>query len=323
MNKKNLLFTGFLLTFFLLCCSYIKHKSEITDEYVLMGVLEPQETYVGWDYQSLHNNWLKDVGFDYTEHPNCTGGFGGHIDGTHLSVVKDDVLNKFVFRFDIHITPVIDGDRCSSGTVDRQRNELKTATNTTTWAKLQGNWDEWQRLEWKFKIPVGFQPTASFCHIHQIKAQDGPNNSSPVITITPRANSDGSNKRMQIIHSVDGARTGLGTVVDNIPLSEFEGEWVQVVEEMHFTHNGYFSIKINRMRDNKLLLSYTNDNLDMWRKGASFLRSKYGIYRSLAGGNLRNDPVGQSPLLKNEMIWMCDFKIYEKNTNPDPSKPHD
>jgi len=72
----------------------------------------------------------------------------------------------------------------------------------TTWAKVQGNYDEWQILEWKFKIPAGFQPTQNFCHIHQLKGQDGPNIGSPVITITPRANSDGSNKRVQIIHSV-------------------------------------------------------------------------------------------------------------------------
>jgi len=289
------------------------------DGYVLTGVLEPEAKYAGWDYKALHNDWLKNIGFDYTENPNNEG---DHIDGTHLSVVKDDVLNKYVLRFDIHITPVIDGDRGKRNS-DRQRNELKSATNNTTWAKMQGNWDEWQRLEWKFKIPAGFQPTTAFCHIHQIKAQDGPNNGSPVITITPRANSDGTNKRMQIIHSVDGARTGLGIVVDHVPLSEFEGEWVQVVEEMHFTHNGHYSIKITRLRDNKVLIAYTNDNIDMWRKGASFLRNKYGIYRSLAGGRLGRNPVGQSPLLKNESIWMCDFKIYEKNTNPNPSQPHD
>jgi len=293
-----------------------------TDGYVLMGTLEPQAIHAGWSYSDLHNNWLRGIGFDYSEHPNCTGGYGGHIDGTHLVVEKDDELDKYVFRFDIHITPVIDGDRCSSGTRDRQRNELKSATNNTTWAKLQGNWDEWQRLEWKFKIPVGFQPTQSFCHIHQLKAQDGRYNGAPVITITPRANSDGTNKRMQIIHTAEGARTGLGTVVDNVPLSEFEGEWVQVVEEMHYTHNGYFSIVITRIRDGKVLISYSRENIDMWRSGSSFIRSKFGIYRSLAGGDLSRDPVGQSPLLKNESIWMCDLKIYEKNTNPNPSQPH-
>ena len=292
------------------------------DDYELTATLTPDATHVGWNYSELHNNWLKDIGFDYTENPHCTGGYGGHEDGVHLSIEKDVTINQHVFRFDIHITPVIDGDRCSSSTVDRQRNELKSATNNTTWAKLQGNWDEWQRLEWKFKLPAGFQPTPNFCHIHQIKAQDGPYNGSPLITITPRADSDGTNKRMQIIHSVDGARTGLGVVVDSIPLSEFEDEWVQVSEEMHCIHDGYFSITITRIRDNKVLISYENNNIDMWRKGSSFLRSKFGIYRSLSGGNLSRNPVGQSPLLKNESMWMYDLKIYEKNSNPNPAQPH-
>ena len=293
--------------------------------YALMTSMNPGAAQAGMDYSQL-NVFMSPFGFDYTENPQCTG-IGGHNDGVHLAVEQDNVLNQYVFRFDIHITPVIDGDRCGDN-VDRQRNEMKSATNNTTWAKVQGNWDEWQRLEWKFKLPVGFQPTSSFCHIHQIKGQDGPNISSPVITITPRANSNGSNKRMQIIHTVDGANpgagipAGLGTVVDNIPLADFEGEWVQVVEEIHYLYDGYYSVKITRIRDGKVLLTYSNNTINMWRSGSSYLRNKYGIYRSLAGGDLTQNPVGQSTLLKNESVWMCDFKIYEKNTNPNPTQTH-
>jgi hypothetical protein len=290
--------------------------------YTLTSAMDADASLAGKIYSEI-NTYMRTLGFDYSEHPNCSGGFGGHIDGIHCAVAQDATLNKPVFRFDIHIDPVIDGDRCSAGTVDRQRNEMKSITNNAAWAKVQGNWDEWQILEWKFKLPVGFQPTANFCHIHQLKAQDGPNNGSPLITITPRANSDGTNKRMQIIHSVDGASTGKGTVVNNIPLSDFEGEWVQVREEMHYTHQGYYSCQIVRVSDGKVLIDFKDPNIDMWRIGASFIRNKYGIYRSLAGGRLDMDPVGQSPLLKNESLWVSDFNVYEKNTNPDPGLPHD
>jgi hypothetical protein len=269
------------------------------------------------------NTYMRTFGFDFTEHPNCTGGYGGHIDGVHGAVDADAVANQYVFRFDIHIDPVIDGDRCSSTTVDRQRNEMKSITNNSTWAKVQGNWDEWQILEWKFKLPPGFQPTQNFTHIHQIKAQDGPNNGSPVITITPRADSSGANKRIQIIHSVDGANTGKGTIVDNIPLSEFEGQWVQVHEEVHYTHDGYYSAKITRISDGKVLVDFKDENLDMWRIGSSYIRSKFGIYRSLSGGRLNQVPVGQSPLLKNESLWLTDFRVYEKNSNPAPGVSHE
>ncbi|MDR1810959.1 MAG: heparin lyase I family protein [Prevotella sp.] len=292
-------------------------------DYTLTSTLTVSSSLEGKLWGDI-NTYVKSYGFDYTENPHCTGGYGGHNDGIHLAVEKDAELNIDVFRFDIHIDPVIDGDRCSTSTLDRQRNELKTATNNTTWAKVQGNYDEWQILEWKFKLPTGFQPTAQFCHIHQIKAQDGSNAGSPLITITPRANSNGTNKRMQLIHSVDGGTgTALGTFVDNIPLSDFEGEWVQVREEVHYTHQGYYSCKITRIRDGKVLINVERTNIDMWRKTSSYIRSKYGIYRSLAGGDLSKDPVGQSSLLKNESIWMCDFKVYEKNTNPNPGVAHD
>jgi hypothetical protein len=289
--------------------------------YTRTTTMEADASLEGLLYSGI-NTYMRRFGFDYTEHPNCTGGFGGHIDGVHGEVVPESVLGRDVFRFHIHIDPVIDGDRCSSSTVDRQRNEMKSITNNTTWAKVQGNFDEWQILEWKFKLPAGLQPTSNFFHIHQLKAQDGPNNGAPIITITPRASSTGGNKRIQIIHSVDGRPTDKGTIVDNVPLSDFEDEWVQVREEMHYTYEGHYGIKITRLRDGKVLIDFKDDNIDMWRIGSTYIRSKFGLYRSLAGGRLDRVPVGQSPLLKNESIWITDFRVYEKNTNPNPGEPH-
>jgi hypothetical protein len=290
--------------------------------YIRTSAMEADASLVGKLYGDI-NTYMRRFGFDYTEHPNCTGGYGGDISGVHGDVDVEPSSNRYAFRFHIHIDPVIDGDRCSSSTVDRQRNEMKSITNNSTWAKVQGNWDEWQILEWKFNLPTGFKPTVNFCHIHQLKAQDGPNNGAPTITITPRASSSGENKRVQIIHSVDGASTGKGTIVDNIPLSDFEDEWVQVREEAHYTHDGYYSIRITRISDGKVLIDFKDDDIDMWRIGSSYIRSKFGIYRSLAGGRLNRVPVGQSPLLKNEFLWITDFRVYEKNSNPNPGLPHE
>jgi hypothetical protein len=291
--------------------------------YTRTTTMEADPSLVGKIYSQI-NTYMRTFGFDYTENPNCTGGLGSHIDGVHAAADFDNTFNQYVFRFDIHIDPVIDGDRCSSSTDDRQRNEMKSITNNTTWAKVQGNWDEWQILEWKFKLPAGFQPTGNFCHIHQLKAQDGPNNGAPVITITPRANgTTGESKRIQVIHSVDGASTGKGTIVDNVPLSLFEDQWVQVREVVHYTHDGFYGLTITRISDGQVLIDFRDDHIDMWRIGSSYIRNKWGIYRSLAGGHLDNTPVGQSPLLKNESLWLRDFRIYEKNTNPTPGLPHD
>lgn len=290
--------------------------------YILTAAMDADASMAGKKYNEI-NTYMKQFGFDYSEHPNCTGGYGGHIDGTHCDITQDVTLDKPVFQFDIHIDPVIDGDRCSSGTVDRQRNEMKSITNNTTWAKVQGNYDEWQILEWRFKLPAGFQPTTSFCHIHQLKAQDGPNNGAPIITLTPRSNSDGSNRRLQIIHTIDGATTDKGTMVNNVPLTDFENEWVQVREVMHYTHTGHYSCKITRVSDGKVLLDFEDPNIDMWPGGTSFVRHKYGIYRSLGNGRLDQVPVGQNPLLKNESLRATGFRVYEKNANPNPGVPHD
>jgi hypothetical protein len=290
--------------------------------YLRTSAMEADPSLVRKAYTDI-NNYMRRFGFDYTEHPHCTGGYGGHGDGVHGDVDHDQYFDKLVFRFDIHINPVIDGDRCSASTIDRQRNEMKSITNNSEWAKVQGNWDEWQMLEWKFKLPRGLQPTANFFHVHQLKAQDGPNIDSPTITITPRATSAGLNKRIQVIHSVDGVPTGKGTIVDNVPLSEFEDEWVQVREEIHYRHDGYYSLKITRIRDGSVLIDFTDDDIDMWRVGSSYIRSKFGLYRSLAGGQLNRTPVGLSPLLKNESLWLTDVRVYEKDPNPTPGVPHD
>jgi len=87
--------------------------------------MEADASLVGKLYSDI-NTYMRRFGFDYTENPNCTGGFGGHIEGVHGAVDLDSYFNRYVFRFDIHIDPVIDGDRCSSSTVDRSRNEMKS-----------------------------------------------------------------------------------------------------------------------------------------------------------------------------------------------------
>lgn len=267
------------------------------------------------------DTYMKGFGYEYSEHPESCNTLGySHLTMPHCTAVFDATLNKNVFRFDIHVTPFLDRDRCTIGTYDRQRNEMKTRTDNGTWAKVQGNYDEWQILEWKFKLNAGLKPSSSFFHIHQLKAQDGTDNGAPLITITPRATN-----RIQIIHTARSGGKSLGTVVDNANLSEYLDEWIQVHEEMHYNIVGSYKIIITRIRDNKILMSYETNNIDLWRKGSSFIRNKYGLYRSFGGDvPISLDGSGIPPNgVKNESMWVTDFKIYEKNTNPNPSLAHD
>ncbi|MDR2038660.1 MAG: hypothetical protein LBQ60_12120 [Bacteroidales bacterium] len=305
--------------------------------YELMGKLgDIPNSIIGQTNSWLHTNLFRDIGFDYSEYPNCTGN-GGYPNGKHLEILMDATLNKPVMRFYIHINtapntpyPINGGylattDRC--GTSDRQRNEFKSATNNTTWSKMQGHYNEWQILRWKMRIPKGYQPTNNFCHIHQIKAQDGSNNGSPMITITLRANSNsGTNRRVCIEHTASGSGTSRGNMKE-APIDDFENEWVQIEEEMHFMpqggntdQHGFYRIKITRIRDNKVLIEHQRGDIEMIRKTATFLRGKWGIYRSL-GGDIATNQNNKNSLLKDEYIDMCDFEVWRKNHNPNPAQP--
>ena len=111
----------------------------------------------------------------------------------------------------------------------------------------------------------------------------------------------------------------LGTFVDNVKIEEFEDEWVQVHEEVTYDHHGKFRLLITRIRDGKVLIDNTQNDIDTWRKGAISIRNKFGIYRSYGGLDTNGKPKSG---IKDETLELADFVIYEKDTNPNPV-PHD
>lgn len=289
-----------------------------TQKYELKASMIPDASLVGAGWREI-DTYMKKLNFEYTEHSNnVKNPADDHYDGTHAEVEYDSSLNMYVYKLSIHKNDqVIDGDRGTK--TDRQRNEMKSRTSGDGFPQINGNYDEWQRLEWKFKIPAGFQPSGQFTHIHQLKGADGSDNGSPLITISLRSNSKGTDKRVQVIHVARSGGNNKGNIVDNVPLSEFEDEWVQVVEECHYRRHGHYYIKITRIRDGKVLIEHSDSDIDLWRaKGGTAIRNKYGIYRSVG-----KDPFGSNTLLKDEHIYLTDFKIYEKNTNPNPSAVED
>ena len=121
----------------------------------------------------------------------------------HIASVWDSKLKKPVFAFDIHRD--LDDDRCIN--FDRQRNEVKTWSSSPS--ALKGYYGDTFFHRWKFFIDSAFQPSPNFCHIHQIKAGDGPDADSPLLTITPRYGS--TSDKIQIIY-VAPAEGGNSTV---------------------------------------------------------------------------------------------------------------
>jgi hypothetical protein len=229
------------------------------------------------------------LGGDAVEVPDC-----GHSDfGRHIREEFDKTLNKNVFVFSIHVTP--DNDRCN-GSTDRQRNEIKTYGPSPD--SVKGQLNETVTYRWKFRLDAGFQPSPSFTHIHQVKAGDGTNDGAPLITITPRA---GKPEQLEIIHTGNSGSTSLGKL-KTTDLAPFKGTWVEVTEKITYNTEGAYEITIKRVSDGAIMLSYSNNKIDLWRTGATFCRPKWGIYRSL----------NNASYIRDEEVRFADFCIAEE-----------
>lgn len=213
--------------------------------------------------------------------------------GRHITEVYDSTLRAYVFDFIIHVHP--DNDRCVS--FDRQRNEIKTYGPSPD--SLKGFLGDTLTHTWKFKLDAGFQPSPDFTHIHQIKAGDG-DDGAALITLTPRF---GHPDKMQVIHTGSSKATSLGTVLQ-VNLAPFLGAWVRAEEHIIYKTAGSYSLTIRRMSDDSVLLAYSNSNIDMWRDSTTFVRPKWGIYRSL----------DDSTYLRDEQVLFNDFYIAKGKT---------
>lgn len=226
-------------------------------------------------------------GYNAVENPECV-----HPEfGRHIAEVFDTGINRYVFEFYAHVTP--DNDRCIN--FDRQRVEIKTYDASPE--NLKGRLGETVNYRWRFKIPVGFQPSSSFTHIHQVKAVGG-DEDQPVFTLTVRK---GTPNKLELIYVATGTS---GTVKQSIVnLSAFEGVWVEATEQVFLSPNGFYNINIRRLSDGVSLLSYSNNNISTIRPDNDFVRPKWGIYRSL------NTPAD----LRDESIRFSLFSIQEGN----------
>ncbi|WP_417859574.1 T9SS type A sorting domain-containing protein [Winogradskyella sediminis] len=223
-------------------------------------------------------------GYNVVEVPDCV-----HTDfGRHIDELFDSELNTSVFRFIAHKIP--DNDRCQN--FDRQRTEIKTYNQSPE--TLQAIEDEIIEYKWKFKLPIDFQVSPNFTHLHQIKSVGGQYASIPMISLTARK---ASPDRIELRHTATTNQTTFQTA--NLDL--FRGHWVEVTERITFGNTGRYAITINRISDHTTLLTYTNTALDMWQDGAVFARPKWGIYRSL----LNSDD------LQDEEVLFNDFSIEE------------
>lgn len=235
----------------------------------------------------LINSILAPAGGDVVESAECV-----HPEfGRHITEIWDATLNQYVFAFFIHVTP--DNDRCIN--FDRQRVEIKTYDSSP--ANLKGTDGETVVYKWKFLVPVGFQPSSSFTHLHQIKAVGG-DESDPIFVLTARK---GSPNKLELNYYQS---SNLNSVkLTSVNLSLFEGNWVEVTERVKVSNtNGTYSIVIKNVKTSATILSYSNSNILTIRVDNDFIRPKWGIYRSL---NTPSD-------LRDEMVCFNSISIQEE-----------
>lgn len=233
----------------------------------------------------------------YQECPDSSGVHAyNHV--KHITQVWDDSLARHVYRFDIHID--IDDDRGLPNITDRQRNEIKTYSASPD--NMVASEGQTHTYTWKFQIPKGFKATSKFCHLHQLKGYGGNDVGNPLVTLVARLRS--GKQYLELTHyGSNGASAG---VLKSAPLNDFEGEWVMVTEKATYLHKGQYEIKIVRLRDDKVLLYYKTNNLDLWRIGATAIRPKWSIYRSFGtGGSLKSQ-------MRDESLLFTDFTIKEE-----------
>ena len=227
------------------------------------------------------------------ETPDQSGGTHAAF-GRHIAEIFDNDLNKNVFEFYSHVAE----DNDVTGGLVRQRVEMKTYASSP--ANLKGTLGETVIYKWRFKIPVGFQPSSNFTHIHQVKAVDG-DDSSPIFTLTPRK---GTPNKLELIYVKDEfSGTDKKTIVN---LSLFEGIWVEATETIKIGVNGTYSMSIVKVSDGTTVLTYSDSNIQTIRPDNSFVRPKWGIYRSLT---TPSD-------LRDESIRFSDISIEELSTLP-------
>ena len=216
--------------------------------------------------------------------------------GRHIAEVFDTELNKYVFEFYSHA--LLDNEPVDPTLSDRQRVEIKTYAASPD--NLKGTLGENIIYKWKFKIPIGFQPSANFTHLHQLKAVDG-DDSNPLFTLTPRLGTPNKLELIYVANSTSG--TDKVSVVDLLP---FEGNWIDAEEMIHVGSIGTYSITLKKHSDGTILMSYNNNNIATIRPDNTFIRPKWGIYRSLNDiGNLRDEAVRFSDFSIEEVVSLA------------------
>jgi|GEM_PF-7083330 len=213
--------------------------------------------------------------------------------------------------FDWNLGYVVDGAAVN----DRQRIEIRPSEDSThDFVAYEG---DQVAYEWMWNIPDGTQWNQSnFRHIFQLKAVN-----RQLADTLPGGNNGGENGAYLLAMSISGTNSRDLVVNHNrfdgdktmlrVPLKEIDGHWIKVQLNALISDSGWFTVKITDTVTGKVY-SFDNPDVfqafankggtdgvkDLWRRPEragsfetefpaafdQYLRPKWGIYRSSAGG---------------------------------------
>ncbi len=164
----------------------------------------------------------------------------------------------------------------SSG-AQRQRNEV--TVNPPNPAIYKGMRNDVMSYTWRFKLDV-MNSNPTWCDIFQIK-QHGP------LGVAPYMAFEADKGQLK----VDTEKMG---IIRSIPLSTIMGTWINASVTIKYADQGSLAFTLKK-DDGTVVMSYANDNFDMWDTTVDFVRPKWGFYRNKRAG------AGEAAIHYNDM----------------------
>ena len=220
---------------------------------------------------------------------------GNHQDFVHIRIQKDPELHA-CFAFYLHRDLDGDMDKKWPPGKERQRNEIKGYKGSPATMKALNH--ETSSQVWYFKIDPTFALTHQFCHFFQLKPVSEKNSPLPLLTLSGVVHAGKEELELRFF----------GKKSHRIKLADWEdckGKWLRCECVTKYAENGEILFSI-QSTDGTLSAEHRMTNLMTWHPDFSFVRPKWGIYRSLKEKeNIRN---------KEDRVYLNDFTVRKWKT---------
>ena len=231
----------------------------------------------------------------------------------HILNATDEIVGNY-FSFVLHDSEHeedLDGSK-----TDRQRNELKINNSSEAW--LQAKEGDLLTYQWKFRLGSNV-PSApgKFFHIFQIKATQGGESGSPLLSYTI------SGGKLLFRHTSIGANMDNVSVLAECDVNQLKEKWLSAEVTVLNKDEGYVVMSLRNLETGELLMTYAGQQ-DMWRRpevtdpetgkivegtepavSKQINRPKWGIYRGVD----MSDPVKYAEV----EIGFTDFTVIREN----------